>query len=119
MFDVLAPRVVERLALFSTSERRPAGAAITVEGEVGDLFYVIVSGEVVVSHGPEEIRRLGPGDWFGELALLRADAHRTATVTAVVPVDLLSLDRTTFLTALVGTPQSQTVATDYARDHYR
>jgi hypothetical protein len=119
MFDVVAPRVVERLALFSTSEHRPARAAITVEGEVGDLFYVIVSGEVVVSHGQEEIRRLGPGDWFGELALLHADAHRTATVTAAVPVDLLALDRTTFLTALGGAPRSQTIATEYAREHYR
>ena len=119
MFEVVAPRVLERLALFSTAEHRPAGAAVTVEGEIGDLFYVIVSGELVVSHGDEEIRRLGPGGWFGELALLHADAHRTATVTAVGPVDLLSLDRETFLTALLGAPRSQTVAADYARDHYR
>ena len=89
MFELVAPRVLERLALFSATEHRPDGDAVTVEGEVGDLFYVIVSGEVVVTHGPEEIRRLGPGDWFGELALLRTDAHRTATVTAAGPVDLL------------------------------
>jgi hypothetical protein len=119
IFEVLASRVVERLALFSGTEHRPAGTAITVEGEVGDLFYVIVAGEVVVSHGAEEIRRLGPGDWFGELALLRADAHRTATVTAVVPVDLVTVDRQTFLTALAGAPRSEAVAIDYARDHYR
>ena len=119
MFEVVAPRVLERLALFSATEHRPGGDAVVVEGEVGDLFYVVVSGEVVVTHGLEEIRRLGPGDWFGELALLRADAHRTATVTAAGPVDLLSLDRETFLTALLGAPTSQTVAADYARDHYR
>ncbi len=119
MFDVLAPRVVERLALFSSSEQRPPGAPVTVEGEVGDRFYVIVAGEVTVSHGAEEIRRLGPGEWFGELALLRADAHRTATVTAVVPVDLLTVDRQTFLTALAGAPRSQALATEHAREHYR
>ncbi len=89
------------------------------EGEIGDLFYVIVSGEVSVTHGPDEIRRLGTGDWFGELALLHADAQRTATVTAVGPVELLTVDRMTFLTALAGTPRSVTVADDYARSHYR
>ena len=119
LFELVAPRVLERLALFSATERRPDGDAVTVEGEVGNLFYVIVSGELVVTHGREEIRRLGPGGWFGELALLRADAHRTATVTAAGPVDLLSLDRETFLTALLGAPRAQAVAADYARDHYR
>jgi MFS family permease len=119
MFDVLAARVVERLALFSGTEQRPAGEDVTVEGEVGDLFYVIVAGEVVVSHGADEIRRLGPGEWFGELALLRADAHRTATVTAVVPVDLLTVDRQTFLTALAGAPRSQALVSEHAREHYR
>ena len=78
IFSVLAPRLVERLALFSGRESYPAGAAVVSEGELGDLFYVIVSGEVVVTHGDEEIRRLGPGGWFGELALLRVRraAHR-------------------------------------------
>ncbi len=119
MFELVAPRVLERLALFSATEHRPGGDAVTVEGEVGNLFYVIVSGELVVTHGREEIRRLGPGDWFGELALLQTHAHRTATVTAVGPVDLLSLDRETFLTALLGAPRSQAVAAEYAREHYR
>jgi CRP-like cAMP-binding protein len=92
---------------------------VVSEGEVGDLFYVLESGEVVVTHGPEEIRRLSAGGWFGELALLRADAHRTATVTTVGPVELVTVDRDTFLTALVATPRSRTIADAYARDHYR
>jgi CRP-like cAMP-binding protein len=119
IFAVLAPRLVERLALFSGRESHPAGADVVTEGELGDLFYVIVSGEVVVTHGNEEIRRLGPGGWFGELALLRSDAHRTASVAAVSPVELVTVDRHTFLTAVVGTPRSVGVADDYAREHYR
>ena len=119
IFSPLAPRVVERLAVFSGRESHPAGVTVAAEGEVGDLFYVLVSGEVMVTHAAEEIRRLGAGDWFGEIALLRADAHRTATVTAVTPVELVTVDRDTFLTALAGTPRSRTIADTYARDHYR
>ena len=119
MLSMLAPRVVERLAVFSGLEQHPAGVAVVTEGEKGDLFYVVMSGEVVVTHGTDEIRRLGPGDWFGELALLRADARRTASVTTLSPVSLLTVDRRTFLTALAGTPRAITAADDYARDHYR
>ena len=119
MLAMLAPRVVERLAVFSGLEQHADRVVIVSEGEQGDLFYVIVSGEAVVTHGEDEIRRLGPGDWFGELALLRADAHRTATVAAVGAVSLLTVDRRTFLTALAGTPRAVTAADDYARDHYR
>jgi MFS family permease len=119
MLSVLAPRVVERLAVFSGLEQEPADVAVVTEGETGDLFYVVRSGEVVVAHGTDEIRRLGPGDWFGELALLHADARRTATVTTLGPVSLLTVDRRTFLTALAGTPRAITTADDYARDHYR
>jgi CRP-like cAMP-binding protein len=119
MLSVLAPRVVERLAVFSGVEQDPADVAVVTEGETGDLFYVVRSGEVVVTHGTDEIRRLGPGDWFGELALLHADARRTATVTALRPVSLLTVDRRTFLTALAGTPRAVAAADDYAHDHYR
>lgn len=119
MLAMLAPRVVERLAVFSGLEQHSDGVAVVREGEQGDLFYVIVFGEVVVTLGGEEIRRLGRGDWFGELALLRADARRTATITAIGAVSLLTVDRRTFLTALAGTPRAVTAADEYARDHYR
>ncbi len=63
-------------------------------------------------------RRLGPGDWFGELALLR-DCARTATVTAASDVRLHAVDRDTFLTALAGTPRSRGIAHEHAAEHYR
>ena len=115
---VLAPRVVERLALFS-GHASYANGAVFREGDTGDLFYVVESGEVVISHGAEEIRRLGRGGWFGEVALLRAEARRTATVTADGPVELVTIDRQTLLTALFGAPTSMTIIDAHARDHYR
>lgn len=119
MLSVLPPRVVERLAVFAGHVSTPPGTAVVTEGETGSLVYVIESGHVVVSHGADRIRTLGPGDWFGELALLNPDARRTATVTAEEPVELVTIDRHTFLTALAGASRARTVADDYARDHYR
>jgi hypothetical protein len=119
MLGVLAPRVVERLAVFAGHQVVPDGVAVVSEGETGDLFYVVESGQVVVSRGSDRIRTLGPGGWFGELALLRADEMRTATVRADGPVELVTVDRQTFLTALAGVSTSRTIADEHARDHYR
>jgi MFS family permease len=118
ILEPLAPRVLDRLALFSRRGSFAAGEAVVREGEIGDTFYVLVSGRVAVSHGAAEIRRLGPGDWFGELALLHADARRTATVTTIEAVEAVMIDRQTFLTALASAPKSRSIADDHARDHY-
>jgi CRP-like cAMP-binding protein len=61
-----------------------------VEGEPGVGFFVIESGTARVSVGGEERRRLGPGDYFGEIALISQSA-RSATVTAETPVQCWGL----------------------------
>lgn len=63
----------------------PDGSAIVKEGDRGDAFYVVIEGEAIVSSGnsrtSREVARLGPGGWFGELAVLDP-APRNATVKA-------------------------------------
>jgi CRP-like cAMP-binding protein len=61
------------------------GETIAVEGEQGVGFFVIESGTARVTVGGEDRRTLGPGDYFGEIALI-SKAPRSATVTAETPV---------------------------------
>ena len=67
----------------------------------GDEFYIIESGRVAVLDDGQEIRRLGPGDAFGEIALLRA-VPRTATVRTVEDTELATLSGPQFVAAVTG-----------------
>ena len=77
------------------------GEQLTEEGEFGREFYLVVSGSARCVVDGREIRKFGPGSFFGELALL-AGGRRSATIIAETPMDLLVLDRSDF-TMLVRT----------------
>ncbi|HJV04670.1 MAG TPA: cyclic nucleotide-binding domain-containing protein, partial [Actinomycetota bacterium] len=64
-------------------------------GEPGDAFYAIGSGRVEVLRGGRTLRTLGPGEFFGEVALLE-DVPRTATVRTLSPVRVFRLERAGF-----------------------
>ena len=87
----------------------PAGTPVIREGEPGDRFFVLEEGRAVVTVGGREIARLGPGDHFGEIALLR-DVPRTATVMAETDLGLLALEREDFLAAVTGSRPSAEAA---------
>ncbi len=72
------------------------GKVLAREGDIGHEFFVIVDGEVDVARGGETVRKLGPGDFFGEIALIWESPRRTATVTAAAPVRLFVLTRQAF-----------------------
>ena len=81
IFSDLDRRELERIAGSMKPRTFRAGAKVTTEGESGAGFFVIEDGEAKVTIGGDERRRLGPGDYFGEVALLNESA-RTATITA-------------------------------------
>jgi hypothetical protein len=116
LLAVLPPRVVERLARDAEAVSAGAEDVVVTEGERGERFYVIEQGRVGVTRGERPLRELGPGGWFGELALLR-DVPRTATVTADTDVSLWAVDRDTFLAAVRAAPRSREVADDHARGY--
>jgi CRP-like cAMP-binding protein len=81
IFEGLNDRELERIAGSMKQRTFRAGDAVTTEGQGGVGFFVIADGEARVTVGGDERRRLGPGDYFGEIALL-TDSPRTATITA-------------------------------------
>ncbi len=72
---------LERLARSFKERTFDAGSTVVGEGKAGAGFFVIESGEATVSRGGDERRKLGPGDYFGEIALIDEGA-RSATITA-------------------------------------
>jgi hypothetical protein len=80
-FEGMSARDVEGIAAMFKERRFAAGETVTKEGAGGAAFFVVESGEAVVTLGGAEIGRLTTGDYFGEVALID-DGARTATVTA-------------------------------------
>jgi Cyclic nucleotide-binding domain/Transmembrane secretion effector len=99
IFSALPAAPLETLAREAHYVSVNPGTAIISEGEEGDSYYAITHGSVRVTKGKGEIRQLGSGDGFGEIALLYP-VRRTATVTATSETTLLRIGREAFLTAM-------------------
>ena len=111
MFAPLAPSLLETLARRLDPVTVAPGEVFIREGDPSDRFYVIASGLVEVTQGSVVLRHEGPGDFFGEIGLLR-DVPRTATITAVEPTELLALERKDFLDAVTGQIDARSAAED-------
>jgi hypothetical protein len=109
MFAPLPLAVIELLASDLQPHEFPAGTVAVREGEIGELFHLIVAGSAAVSVQGKPRPPLAPGDCFGEIALLRG-IPRTATVVAGEPLRTLSLDREAFLVAITGNSLSSAAA---------
>jgi MFS family permease len=111
MFTPLTAATVEGLARKLMNVPVAAGDVVLREGEDSDRFFIIESGLVEVTQDGVALRREGPGEFFGEIGLLR-DVPRTATVTAVEDTVLLALGRDEFLDAVTGQSDAHRVADD-------
>jgi MFS family permease len=117
IFAPLPMATVERLSHDLRPVDFEAGVDVIVQGEKGDRFYLIESGQVEVLEGGEFRRNEGPGESFGEIALLH-DVLRTATVRTTEPTRLLELERDQFLVAVTGHHRSTQVAHGVASDRW-
>ena len=89
-FAELDPSDLELIAARATEVEAAEGDALATEGDFGYALYAIESGTAEVSSDGKLLRVLGPGDVFGEIAVL-ASGRRTATVVATSPMHLITL----------------------------
>jgi hypothetical protein len=115
MFAALAPPTIERLSANLGTRRAAAGELIIRQGDRGDRFYLIDHGVAEVELDGRVVRVLEPGAGFGEIALVR-NIPRTASVRAIEPVMLFSLDRSRFLEAVTGQAEARSTTDRIVRD---
>ena len=105
LFSELSRQELGELAKATEDLEVEEGKVLTREGDLGREFFVIVDGAVSVTKDGEEIRKLGPGDFFGEIALVYDNPRRTATVTATTPLRFFVLTRQSFRSLLEHQPE--------------
>ena len=93
LFADLDDDQLDRLATRTSEFDAPAGQALIERGRAGSGLFVLEQGQAVVE-APEGTRELGPGDVFGERALVGEDGERTARVRAQTDVRCLAIART-------------------------
>jgi CRP-like cAMP-binding protein len=101
LFRDLSPAELDVLLSKLQPLEAPTGEAIIRQGERGDRFYVVRSGAVEVERDGQTLARLGPGEAFGEIALM-LDVPRTASVLAREPTRLLALEADDFRDVLAS-----------------
>lgn len=104
LFSACTKDELRKLARHTTDIPISEGHVLVREGDRGLEFFVIVNGRARVTRRGRKVGELGPGDFFGELALL-IDADRNATVTALTPMEAIVLSRGDFDAALADAPR--------------
>jgi len=104
LFSELSAKELRDVAKLMTPVQVKAGRTLTVEGEPGREFMIIVEGTATVRRNGRVVATLGAGDFFGEMAVV-AGVPRTATVTADTDMTLEALNRREFSTLLDESPK--------------
>ena len=106
LFQGFRKRDLVALGRIADEIDRPAGKEVIREGDVGRQFFVILAGEARVRRRGRTVNTLGPGAFFGEIALL-ANRPTTASVTATTPLRLVVLTRPNFNRLMRTAPDMQ------------
>jgi CRP-like cAMP-binding protein len=107
MFAACSKREAQAVCRAATEIDVPAGKALTTEGERGQEFIIVISGKAVADRGGKEVATFGPGDYFGEIALLDP-GPRTATVVAETPMTVAVVAQRDFAQLLADVPTLST-----------
>jgi CRP/FNR family transcriptional regulator, cyclic AMP receptor protein len=110
-FSGLSKRELATVAQLTDDVDVEAGAVLARQGDFGQEFFVIIDGTAEVLRGDEPIAELGPGEFFGEMALIDEE-RRTATVRALSPMKLLVMSRNSFRTVDRSMPQVHTTVAE-------
>ena len=103
LFEGLSRKQLAVIARLTDDLDVPEGTVLCREGSRGREFFVIIEGEAEVRQNGRRLRKLGPGDFFGEIALLER-VKRTATVTAITPLRFFVVSDTAFRSVLDADP---------------
>lgn len=103
LFSGCSKTELRNLARRTTDIPVPAGEVLVTEGQSGYEFFVITEGRAKVTRKGRKVGEVGPGGFFGELALLER-APRNATVTAITDMEVIVLTRADFDAALAEAP---------------
>lgn len=103
MFEALSRKELVQLSRLAEDVEVSEGRELTKEGAVGREFFVIASGKAAVYKGKRKVATLGPGDYFGELALLDG-GPRNATVKADTDMEVVLMAQREFLGLMRESP---------------
>ncbi|HEY6568096.1 MAG TPA: cyclic nucleotide-binding domain-containing protein [Actinomycetota bacterium] len=104
LFEGLTKRQMRKIGALAETVNAPEGAVVVKEGQVGDNFFVALTGQAKVTVKGRTVHRILPGDHFGEISLLDGGV-RTATVTTETPMTLLMIQRDDFLKTVERDPE--------------
>jgi CRP/FNR family transcriptional regulator, cyclic AMP receptor protein len=104
LFSKLSKKQLREVSSLATRLDFPAGKELTHQGGIGNEFIIVLEGEVEVQIDGEVIATRGPGEYFGEIALLE-DRPRTATVVAKTAVACEVIGRREFATLVNDVPE--------------
>ena len=104
LFAACTRRELIEVALVADEREAGADDVLMEQGQPGREFFLLIDGTVVVRRNGRKLADLGPGDWFGEIALLTFKP-RSATVTAISPCRLLVIQDRSFRQVVEASPR--------------